>query len=235
MSRVHLGYGSEWHMLRYLGRHRRLLTERVLELTGGSSIKWCDFDFTKGISPEQNYGDAELKGLNFLQSNHPARAAWSKWWPQTGNVQNWDAVGIHRTEGGVEEWLLVEAKGNVSELESVTKAKERGGLPAIRRCLSETRKAFGVVLERDWTKPYYQYANRLAVLHFLEDSGVPARLLFVYFTGDCARSRICPAGDAEWEPGLAVMKSNLGLTGTSLLDQKIHHLFLPVVLEEGRH
>src|SRR5208282_5911654 len=68
------------------------LTERVLTLTGASNIEWCDFRFTKGISARDNYGDRELKGLDFLEANNPVRSAWSKCWPQTGNIQNWDAV-----------------------------------------------------------------------------------------------------------------------------------------------
>ena len=37
----------------------------------------------------------------------------------------------------------------------------------------------------DWTKCFYQYANRLAHLYFLKElNGIDAALVFVYFTGD---------------------------------------------------
>jgi hypothetical protein len=52
------------------------------------------------------------------------------------------------------------------------------------------RSASSIPMDRQ----YYQYANRLAVLHFLNAiANVPARLLHIYFTGDvfpCARHGI---------------------------------------------
>ncbi len=87
----------------------------------------------------------------------------------------------------------------------------------------------GISPEREWLRPYYQYANRLAVLSFLVAQGINARLLFVYFTGDRTRGRNCPASAADWRPSLDAMKAALGLTGGSSMDHRIHELFLPVV------
>ena len=231
MSRIKLGYGSEWHMLRMLGRHRAFLNAEVLKQTGGSVIEWVDFSFTSGIAENQNYGDGEAKGVNFLDRANPAREEWRQWWPQTGNVPNWDAVGVHRMRD-VDEWLLVEAKGNIEELRQSTTAKRKavgGGLEDIEMRLDETQRAMGISPPRVWTKDYYQYANRLAVLHFLTTQAVPARLLFIYFIGDLARPQAtCPATAEEWSAGLTAMKVQLGLTGASELEQRVHHLFLPV-------
>ena len=44
--------------------------------------------------------------------------------------------------------------------------------------------ALGVSADRDWLKGYYQYANRIAALHFLTQHKVPAHLLLIYFLGD---------------------------------------------------
>lgn len=231
MSRIKLGYGSEWHMLRMLGRHRSYLTAEVLKETGGSAIEWLDFSFTSGISEKQNHGDAESKGVDFLAMSHPARQAWMQWWPQTGNVPNWDAIGIHRI-ADVNEWLLVEAKANTEELIQSTTAKSKavgGGLEDIQLRLAETQGAMSVPLERTWTKQYYQYANRLAVLHFLASHSVAARLLFIYFVGDTVRpGATCPAAAQDWSTAIAEMKEHLGLTGMSQLEKRIHHVFLPV-------
>jgi len=51
---------------------------------------------------------------------------------------------------------------------------------------------------RDWNQPYYQYANRLAFLHFMGTQGVAARLCFLYFTGDAAPGRTCPKSREAW-------------------------------------
>jgi hypothetical protein len=199
-----------------------------LEITGGTGLEWSDFDFTNDIGPKANYGDAERTGLDFLSASDPVRQGWSRWWPQTGNVQNWDAVG-KLTIDGREEWILLEAKANTQELETECGAKERGGLPQIRQCLAECRQAMGITGELDWFRPYYQYANRLAVLHFLALHGIDARLLFVYFTGDKIPNRNCPSSIEGWEPILKTMKAALGLTGKSHIEQRIYELFLPAV------
>jgi len=225
-----LGHGSEWHTLRYLGRHRRLFTDQILKVIGGDAIVWKDFEFTGGIGENQNYGDAELKGLDFLP-DCAVKADWRSWWPQSGNVPNWDAVGVLE-HGGDREWVLVEAKGNVEELRQSTKAKPRsqgGGLDLIQQRLAETQVACGITDGGDWTQPFYQYANRLATLQFLLDRGVAARLVFVYFIGDATRDKTCPATSEGWRPSLDAMKSKLGLTGASKLELCVHEVFMPVV------
>ena len=230
MSKIKLGYGSEWHILRMLGRHRDWFSKKVLEVTKGTEVKWQDFDFTDGIGEASNHGDAETKGLNFLTSEHAVQKAWRAWWPQSGNVHNWDAIGRLQRDG-TSEWLLIEAKGNIEELRQSTGAKpisQGGGLEQIQDRLGETQKAVGLTGEQDWTKPYYQYANRLAFLYFLEQQGVAARLMFVYFTGDATSSQTCPISAEEWYPHLHQMKSHLGLTGRSALEQRVHELFVEV-------
>lgn len=230
MGRIGLGYGSEWHLLRMLGRHREFFTRRVLAVTGGDQVSWEDFAFTKGIGEVDNYGDAEPKGLSFLPPTHETVQAWKDWWPQSGNAQNWDAVGRLRQTNGAEEWLLVEAKANIPEIWNERgcgageKSRER-----ITRAIRETQEVCGVTGNDEWLGGYYQYANRLAVLNFLNKNGVPARLLFLYFTGDCRSGVECPSNEAGWMSALATMKRTLGLTGTSALEKRVHQLFLPVV------
>jgi len=232
MSTIFHGTGSEWHMLRMLGRHRADFTRRVQAVIGDAPLEWLDFDYTGTLA--KNYCDAEIKGLNFLRDNHAARTAWASWWPQSGNVQNWDAVG-RRTVDGKEEWLLVEAKGNLQELKQSCGAKpasEGGGRDVIIENLQETQKSLDLPGDRDWTTPYYQFANRLALLYFLvEIHHVPARLLFVYFTGDDPENesqRNCPKSEEGWRPELDAMKQELGLTGESPLEKRVHQVFVPV-------
>lgn len=233
MSKIRLGYGSEWQMLRMLGRHRDWFTRQVMRSTGGTALAWRDFDFSASAGEVGNFGDAEIKGLNFLPAGHTALAVWRHWWPQSGNVHNWDAVGVLERDGA-EEWVLVEAKGNTEELRQSTTAKSRefgGGLEQIEERLAETQRAMGLCGKLRWTAPYYQYANRLALLHFLTGQGVAARMVFVYFTGDATPGRTCPATVAAWRPALEVMKKELGLTGESALEQRVHEVFVEVCPE----
>lgn len=228
MSKLTKFYGSEWHMLRMLGRHRRWFTDQVEASTGLTGITWQDFDFTEGVA--KNHGDAEIKGMNFLPAGHPVRAQWNSWWPQTGNVHNWDAVGECRAKHAT-EYLLVEAKGNIGELRQSTGAKsssEGGGLELIEKRLLETQMAMGLTEPKVWTTPHYQYANRLALLQFLQQHGVSARLVFIYFTGDTNPRADCPTTTEAWNEALKAMKIKLGLSGKSALEQRIHEVFLPV-------
>ena len=113
MGKIGCGYGSEWHLLRYLGRHRNFLQTEILTKTGGDSIRWLDFNYSNKNKPLMR--DRELKGVEFLDKN--VQKLWYNYWPQRGNVQNWDAIGKLRIEDR-EEWLLVEAKSHIKEINS---------------------------------------------------------------------------------------------------------------------
>lgn len=63
MAEIGNGYGSECHLLRYLGRHRKSLNDAVLKALGcNGSIEWLDFLFDE----RKVWKDAEWKGLDFL-------------------------------------------------------------------------------------------------------------------------------------------------------------------------
>lgn len=233
MAEMGSGYGSECHLLRYLGRHRQRLDEAVTKATGAETVGWLDYQFDSG----RKWQDAEWKGLDFLgcrgnsaaaETNKRAMEGWRTAWPQRGNVPNWDAVGIV-TMMGKKEWLLVEAKANCEELRSSCKAQDEGGRPLIKRTLAATKERLGVSPDKDWLDGYYQYANRIAVLKLLNECGVSACLLNIYFTGDSGDAqRTCPADDAGWRESLALLKTHIGLPVGHALESRMHELFLPV-------
>ncbi|TGT35909.1 MULTISPECIES: hypothetical protein [unclassified Mesorhizobium] len=83
--------------------------------------------------------------------------------------------------------------------------------------------------ERNWLNGYYQFANRLAVLNFLHEQQVAARLLFIYFIGDKGDARrSCPASEAEWKAPLLRQKQHLGLPSDHPLHDRVHSIFLQV-------
>lgn len=187
-------------------------------------MTWLDTPF----QPKASH-DAEWKGVNFLPEIHSARKEWFQYWPHTGNVPNWDAVGVLKNNGA-HEWLLVEAKANLQELRSACNATQKGGLAQIVQALSAVKSELGVKKEKDWLKGYYQYCNRLAVLQFLQAQKIPSRLLFVYFTGDrSGPGRTCPRDAAGWKKALQVLDKHVGLSTDHSLADRVHRLFLPVV------
>ena len=224
MAAMNSEYGSEFHLLRYMGRHRNRLNASVAAATAATAVEWLDVP----PDPGKPWGDGEWKGLNFIRSDEAVQSAWRKVWPARGNPPNWDAVGKVRIADRW-EWLLVEAKANEQELASSCSASERGGLNLITETLARTKQALGVAEDKNWLNGYYQYANRLAVLNFLRDQQIPAHLLFIYFTGDKGDARRnCPVDENAWDEALRKQSNHLGLPPDHPLQDRVHRVFLQV-------
>ena len=88
MAPIGYGYGSECHLLRWMGRHR---DQRVSAAVGKpcSMINWMDFKFNK----RKLWPDSELRGLEFLYDRPNLKAKWQEFWPTGRGIHNWDAVG----------------------------------------------------------------------------------------------------------------------------------------------
>ena len=238
-KRLALGHGSAWHLLRCLGWHREVFSAQIAREVGASSISWLDFPAT---GRNQTYlsglpiRDGEWKGMAFL-ADQKTESAYSKFWPSRGEQQNWDAIGKAMIDGQ-EEWLLIEAKAHDAEIRSIgTKASESGGRPKIRAAFISTLEALGYTSEaastwaEKWLTGDYQNANRLATLHFFTQQGIAARLIYIYFCGDQhPGGKLCPATPAEWQPTLDRIRCGLGLQRSSILESRVHCVFVNVNL-----
>jgi hypothetical protein len=216
------GYGSEYHLRRYLSEREQELSTAVRAAVGAPSSRceWLPFPSVDGV-------ERELKGVEFLAANAAGRQGWKGFWPSTGNAQNWDAVGRISVDDEA-EWVLVEAKARAAELVSPACAAKGDGRTMIESALRDARRHFGVPEERDWMGTYYQIANRLASLYFLNEvAGERARLVFLYFTSDrFPDGSACPASETEWEPLINRAKAALGLP---MEIDRVHHVFLPAL------
>ena len=224
MADIGDGYGSECHLLRWMGRHRKLFDERVSAAVSrpGEAINWLDFKF----APNKKWPDAELKGLEFLYDRPGLKAAWERFWPTGGGVQNWDAVGWIGT-GLDTELLFVEAKAYLKEIKTDCKAKG-AGRQKIARAFKATKECLGAANRAKWMNGYYQAANRMATLYFVQKEQIPARMLFVYFLGDRVPGKECPRTEDEWKPAIAAQWDHLGLAADHRLANRTHDLFLPI-------
>ncbi len=123
-------------------------------------------------------------------------------WPNSG--PRWD--GLARSGDSV---LLIEAKANIRELNSSPCGAQPASRAKIRAALSETRDFLKVTSDTDWTKCFYQYANRLAHLYLLRKlNGCDAYLVFVYFVDDHTTK---PVSQSGWHAAVALAKAHLGL------------------------
>ena len=101
------GYGSEWHLLQYLGWRRDAFTRKIEDLTGVSSIHWLDHRESDALTGAPRV--RELVGVEFLDPKHPARDEWERRWPPGRGIHNWDAVGQGLSHDR-QTWILIEAK-----------------------------------------------------------------------------------------------------------------------------
>lgn len=224
MATIGHSYGSEWHLLRWMGRHRGRFDREIMRSLekGEGRLEWKDFR----VNPKTG-ADEEWKGIDFIESE-PIQNEWSDFWPTGRGIHNWDALGLWSL-GNQKEWILVEAKAHLGEIASNCNASERGGRHQIEKAFREVKSALGVQPDKDWCTGYYQFANRLAALHFLAQQGVPAHLVFIYFVGDTSGSgRNCPGDEKEWTDALRWQEEALGLPNQHPLSSRIHKLFLPV-------
>lgn len=234
MGKLGLGYGSEFHLLRWMGRHRDKFDTQVLTAMGktGSRIRWLDFQFTSAGK------DSEWKGIDFASADPTLKREWELFWPNKSGVHNWDAIGILESVDGL-EWILVEAKAHANEIQSNCQATDPESSNKIQQALNETKQALGVDIDRDWTKECYQFTNRLAVIWFLHKQKIRAHLLHIYFIGDKRPIRsnpdwnpVCPVDRAAWETILLRQADLVGLPNKHALAGQIHKLFLPAFFAE---
>ncbi len=140
MAPIGYGYGSECHLLRWIGRHRNLFDQRVSAAVAKpcSTINWMDFKFNEGkLCP-----DSELRGLEFLYDRPNLKAKWQEFWPTGRGIHNWDAVGWIGEEPH-SELLLLEAKAYVGELESTCGATDFDSIQKIDRALDKAKGFLG--------------------------------------------------------------------------------------------
>jgi len=165
-------------------------------LRAGESIEW--------LSPIASDEWAEYRDSAFLERVGCGHllSELAHFWP-TGGPQ-WDALG----RGPRNSVFLIEAKAHISEMDSNCHASP-GSRFLIQQSLSQAKTAYGAKPEADWLSGYYQYANRLAHLHFLRRNGVSAWLGLVYFLNDHDMSG--PQTSGGWKQDLALVYEHLGL------------------------
>jgi hypothetical protein len=139
-------------------------------------------------------------------------------WPNGG--PQWDALGISR-----DKYFLVEAKANIPELISISKAKSKRSKNLISKSLKKTQTYLNCTSLINWESGFYQYANRIAHLYFLRNlCDIDAYMIFMYFLND--NTHISTSKEA-WDGSLQLQKKLLGLTNHKL-QQYVVDVFIDV-------
>ena len=141
----------------------------------------------------------------------------SDFWPSSG--PRWD--GLARSGESV---FLIEAKANVKELDSSPCKAKPTSTTKIQTALNETRAFLGVDSNTDWTRCFYQYANRLAHLYLLRElNGCDAYLVFIYFVDDHTTE---PVSQSGWSAAVALTKSHLGLPKSDWMSRYVKDIYI---------
>lgn len=225
MATLGLGYGSEFHLLRLLGRHRNTFDSKILSALDykDNRIEWLDFKYDS----KQFIPDREYIGIEFLEnlSNYlDLKNSWTKYWPSSNRAQNWDA--ICKID---DEWILIEAKARKKEMESDSTATEESK-NFISKRFDNIKTKYGITTKNDWNLKYYQKANRILFLDYLADNNIKAKMLFVYFVNGYSKGgeQLGVTSNSEWKDLIKMQDDYLGISDNKALKNKIINLIIDI-------
>jgi len=174
----------------------------------GETIEWR--------SPIESDRYAEYYDDEFLDrlgiENGDLEVPLHSFWPRSG--PRWD--GLARTSSC--KYLMVEAKAYIEEGVDFGSKAGDASRQKIAEALGHSKQAYGARTEANWESPFYQYANRLAHLHFLvERNGIDAYLVFMYFAN--APDVPSPCTAEHWEGAKRLTEKCLGLGSHAYSDR----------------
>ena len=218
--------GSQFHLQNLVNDHQEYLS--CLILSTSASLREFAAKHPQWVSPLKKDDYCEYQDEQFLKKVG-SREHWGKlkdFWPSGGPV--WDALATIEGKNGAKGVILLEAKSHEEELKGVgCKAKNDETAAKIEDTLDAVKQALGVKPDADWLGKYYQYANRIAHLYFLNIiAQVPTWLVFLYFVGDTQQEG--PLTVAGWKTALGEAKRELALPEHHLLNDRITDVFAPI-------
>jgi len=224
MSKLGLGYGSEFHLLRILGRHRNqfnTLIKNKLKIEG--DIYWFDFTYQNNYIP-----DKEIEGIDFLTNTEEYekyKNEFNEYWPTSAGIQNWDSIGIIN-----DTYFLIEAKARINEISSHCKAENKKSISLIEAAFKDTKENYKISSINDWKQNYYQKANRIAFLNFMDKIDIKAKLLFVYFINGYEKinSNDNIISKNDWLKALEKQDNYLCINNNDILKNKIFDIFIDI-------
>jgi hypothetical protein len=235
MRMIGNGYGSEHHLRTLMASRNHNFELSLLNLIRAdpsSRINWHpNYQAMNGL---------EIRGVDFLPDTFAVN--WKAYWPDPRawasldrpGIHNWDGIGTI-SDARDTEWLLLEAKAHLGELQNSPKCGAGESSRAlIKRAFQKTRFAMGLTdsIEADVPESWfcaggYQIANRLAALNFLlfQSPVQNAHLIFIYFVGARFPGITCPRDESEWRGVLQAKYADMGISAEHAFSSRVHHIF----------
>lgn len=208
--------GSQMWLQRLINDHSNLINGEICKVV--PDILAGDIIWLSPVEEDKfsEYRDkAFIDRLDLSLDEYPLK----DFWPKGGPV--WDGLG--RAGNHV---FLIEAKAHIPELNTTAMKASPGSAEKIRSSLTQVKKKVKSKSHTDWTKCFYQYANRLAHLYLLRSlNNIEAWLFNIYFVGDHTVNG--PKTKEEWKGAIRLVQSHLGL-GYYSLNEFQHSFFFDV-------
>ena len=199
--------------------------------------KWKDCSFI-WLSPIKEDGYKEYTGKRFwdlifsLSDTTPLKEIRS-FWPLRGC--HWDGI-IEVLKGRVRVGIiLLEAKAHTSELFSSISARSESSIRIILGTLENVKRELKAGNGSDWTGMYYQTANRIAHIMYLNSQKslrpVEFALANIYFLNDRFAIEECSehlSDQSDWMPHLNKEYKYLGINPEEhpILREQIKSIFI---------
>lgn len=197
--------GSQLQIQIYVNARRTELDAEIRQKIPGlanAQITWLAPLPEDGFREPQDGGFLRLAGLDELEDSLRT------YWPKGGPV--WDGLASFRPQSHRPGVILLEGKSYPEEMKSSCRATNENSRALIQAAITKTRRKLNA--ERNtasaWFKRYYQLANRLAHLVWLQDQGVPAWLVLVCFADD---ARHVATTTRAWEEAILAAGDTLGV------------------------
>jgi len=180
-----MGKGSQHLIRHWINNETKQFNHMILSnslslLQFGTEVEW--------VSPIEadQFREYQDDFLDFITEPDERQYVYQKlreFWPSKGPV--WDGIGIVRN-GNQKGLILLEAKAHTGETKSAMKAKSLDSREKIAARIVEVKAAFGSNSAVEvWLNQYYQLANRLCFLYFLNEKlHIPTWLVLCNFIDD---------------------------------------------------
>jgi len=151
-------------------------------------------------------------------------------WPKGG--PSWDGLAVLEKEDGHKTLLLFEAKSHKGELISYCSAKNPNAIKLICRRLNIAQEELGLNKKADLMIRYYQFANRLAHLHFLQSQKIDVALINILFANDPYWNSKDKTGVDDWKKAQLKKMQYFGIDDNFLLTHCIYERIIDLNSEQ---
>lgn len=221
--------GSRFCLQEYIKKDKNKLSEIII----GSSLSLIAFlgddmklDWKSPVAENDfyEYRDDFLRGLNINTVTEEAHKKLRLFWPHNG--PQWDGLAVVNGKENRKGILLIEAKSHTSETKADMKATADKSIEMINSSIEKAQNYMRVV-PQIWTNEYYQLANRIAYLYFLNvELKIPTWLVLINFTED---SSYKSTSISEWLRHYNIIASKMGIREDCNLLDKIIMVFTPAL------